>query len=106
MPRKDITPFSQAVYEATRLIPLGRVSTYGTIAKFLGKPRAARAVGNALHNNPFAPQVPCHRVVMSGGHLGGFAEGIKKKKKLLETEGVICKSGRVVNWSEIFFSFK
>lgn len=106
MAQKEITSFQQAVYNSTRMIPRGRVSTYGAIAKFLGKPRAARAVGNALHNNPFAPEVPCHRVVMSDGRLGGFAEGVKKKIEILKKEGVVCKDGRVVDWPDKFFPFR
>ncbi|MDD3939675.1 MAG: MGMT family protein [Patescibacteria group bacterium] len=106
MAQKEITSFQQAVYNSTRMIPRGRVSTYGAIAKFLGKPRAARAVGNALHNNPFAPEVPCHRVVMSDGRLGGFAEGVKKKIEILKKEGVVCRDGRVVDWPDKFFPFR
>ena len=106
MNKKKITPFSKAVYKVTRLIPRGRVSTYGEIAKFLKRPRAARAVGNALHNNPFAPEAPCHRAVLSNGHLGGFAGGAKRKIMLLKKEGMISKAGRIDNWSEVFFSFK
>ncbi|MDD4466749.1 MAG: MGMT family protein [Patescibacteria group bacterium] len=106
MPKKEPTPFSKEVYEAARLIPCGRVSTYGEIARFLKRPRTARAVGNALHNNPFAPEVPCHRVVLSNGHLGGFADGAKRKITLLKKEGVISKAGRIDNWPEVFFSFK
>lgn len=103
--KKQITPFCQAVYEVTSLIPLGRVTTYAAIARFLGKPRSARAVGNALHINPFAPKVPCHRVVKSDGRIGGFADGARRKITLLRREGVVCAKGRVLDWSQKYYSF-
>lgn len=61
--------FAERVYDAVKHIPQGRVATYGQIAEMIGSPGAARAVGNALHVNPFAPVVPCHRVVASDGSL-------------------------------------
>jgi methylated-DNA-[protein]-cysteine S-methyltransferase len=71
----------------------GKVSTYGELAKAIGKPKSARAVGGALKRNPFAPAVPCHRVVGANLSLTGFEgsrgdEKINKKKKMLEEEGV------------------
>lgn len=103
--KKQITPFCQEVYKATSLVPAGRVTSYGAIARFLGKPSSARAVGNALHTNPFAPKVPCHRVVKSDGSIGGFADGAKKKITLLRREGVICLNGHVQDWSKKYYSF-
>lgn len=79
---------TKSVYQITQQIPLGKVATYGQIAVMVGKPGAARAVGQALHKNPYAPVVPCHRVAASSGHLHGFASGLVPKKKLLEQEGV------------------
>ncbi|MBN1823994.1 MAG: MGMT family protein [Endomicrobiales bacterium] len=69
-------------------IPKGSTATYGQIARRVGKPGAARAVGQALKKNPFAPFVPCHRVVSSDGSLGGYSAkgGIKRKKQLLKKE--------------------
>ena len=75
------TIFQKAVWEATRKIPKGKVKTYAAIAKTIGRPKAVRAVGNALNKNPYVPAVPCHRVVKGDGSLGGFAGGEKKKKK-------------------------
>lgn len=69
-------------------IPEGEVRTYQEIARMVGSPRAARAVGNACNQNPFAPDVPCHRVVASNGKLGGYALGLNKKIALLKKEGV------------------
>src|SRR5215212_2671061 len=88
--------FNQKVWALTARIPRGEVTTYGQIAAALGAPGAARAVGNALNKNPYAPAVPCHRVVGSTGALTGFAGGLEKKRKLLAKEGVELKNGRVV----------
>ena len=77
---KSLTPFTRAVYELTCAIPRGRVSTYGALGVALGVGSgAAQAVGNALHTNPFAPNVPCHRVMKGGTipSLGGFM-GVKE----------------------------
>ncbi|HQP91506.1 MAG TPA: MGMT family protein [Candidatus Omnitrophota bacterium] len=82
----DITEFEKKVYEAVRLIPKGQTRSYKWVAEKIGRPKAARAVGNALNKNPFAPVVPCHRVIKSDGSLGGFNGGLKKKIKLLREE--------------------
>jgi methylated-DNA-[protein]-cysteine S-methyltransferase len=68
----SVTPFQNQVYEATKLIPKGKISTYKNIANYLQNPGASQAVGNALRNNPFAPIVPCHRVLPSSYKIGGF----------------------------------
>ena len=81
-----LTPFKQAVYRAVSQIPKGRTRSYQWVARRIGRPRAVRAVGNALHGNPFAPLVPCHRVVRSDGSLGGFAQGLEAKRRLLASE--------------------
>jgi methylated-DNA-[protein]-cysteine S-methyltransferase len=79
--------FNQKVWAMTARVPKGKVVTYADIAKALGT-SAYRAVGNALNRNPYAPAVPCHRVVGSDGSLTGFAGGIDMKKRLLTDEGV------------------
>ncbi|MFC1511400.1 MGMT family protein [Candidatus Margulisiibacteriota bacterium] len=84
-----ITQFEQKVYDIVGTIPEGQVRTYGWVARKIGNPKAARAVGNALNKNPFAPKVPCHRVVAADG-LGGFSRGLAAKRKLLRSEGVRC----------------
>lgn len=86
--------FNQKVWALCARVPRGKVTTYGEIAHKLGT-RAYRAVGNALHNNPYAPTVPCHRVVGSKGDLTGFASGLRKKQQLLEAEGIAVESGRL-----------
>lgn len=79
--------FNQKVWALTARIPKGRVVTYSDLARALGT-KAYRAVGNALNRNPYAPAVPCHRVVGSDGSLTGFALGIPTKRKMLAQEGV------------------
>lgn len=86
---RKISAFQKSVYQVVKTIPRGQVRTYGWVARRLGKPGAARAVGRALHRNPFAPKVPCHRVVAQNG-LGGFARGVKAKVQLLRSEGYQC----------------
>lgn len=76
------------VYDILLNIPEGKVSTYGDLARALGNPLASRQIGKILNNNPNPVKVPCHRVVMSNGKLGGYAFGISKKKELLQKEGV------------------
>ena len=83
-----ITPFQQKVYDFVRTIPKGQTVTYKQVAIKIGKPKAYRAVGNALNKNPFAPEVPCHRVIKSDGSIGGFASGSNKKLQLLKEEGI------------------
>lgn len=81
------TPFENAVYAITQKIPKGRTRSYRWVAEHLGDVGLARAVGNALHRNPYAPRVPCHRVIKSDGTLGGYAQGLSKKRALLAREG-------------------
>ncbi len=98
--------FAQAVYQALKKVPQGRVTTYSSLAKAIGRPRAARAVGNALNKNPYAPDVPCHRVVKSSGEVGGFAHGTKKKIKLLKSEGIKIRNNRILDFNLVFYKFK
>jgi methylated-DNA-[protein]-cysteine S-methyltransferase len=86
--------FYQKVWRACARIPRGEVRTYGWIARQLGSPRAARAVGRALAANPFAPQIPCHRVVGANGSLTGYSGkgGLKRKKRLLQREKALPPS--------------
>ena len=80
------TPFERAVWKATRAIPYGETRSYEWIAQRVGKPGAARAVGQALKCNPFPIIVPCHRVIGKDGSLTGFSCGIDVKKHLLDME--------------------
>ncbi|HET7718077.1 MAG TPA: methylated-DNA--[protein]-cysteine S-methyltransferase [Bauldia sp.] len=85
-----VPPFHRRVYTVARAIPPGQTLTYGEVATRLGDPGAARAVGRALGRNPFPIIVPCHRVIASGGRLGGFSAngGAATKRRILEIEGV------------------
>lgn len=102
----QLTVFEKKVYEKCKHIPKGRVSTYKELAKAAGYKGAQRAVGNAMHKNPFSPVVPCHRVVKSGGSIGGFGSGTKNKIKMLEKEGIEIKKGRIVNFSKVLIKNK
>jgi O-6-methylguanine DNA methyltransferase len=90
------TEFERAVLVATFKIPQGKISTYKLVAKKIGRPHAYRAVGNALHKNPLAPIVPCHRVIRSDGRFGGEKKGAESRRKLLEKEGIPIKNERVI----------
>lgn len=92
---KDKTEFERNVLVATFKIPKGKVSTYKRVAEKIGKPRAYRAVGNALHKNPLFPIVPCHRVVKSDGSFGGEKKAAEGRRKHLEQEGIPIENGRV-----------
>jgi len=87
------TPFQEKVYAITKSIPRGKTMTYGEIAKILHS--SPRAVGQALKRNPYAPIVPCHRVIHTDGRIGGYAgvRDSKKKIKLLKKEGIKIESG-------------
>jgi methylated-DNA-[protein]-cysteine S-methyltransferase len=80
--------FERRVLLADYQIPRGRVMTYGGLAAKAGVPGGARAVGNVMAGNPFPLVIPCHRVIRSGGSLGGFGGGLPMKRALLEMEGV------------------
>jgi len=80
------TGFAQKVYKAVLSIPLGEVRSYKWVAKKAGRPKAFRAVGRILKDNPWPIIIPCHRVVKSDNNLGGYSLGIDKKKRLLELE--------------------
>ena len=84
------TKFQLKVWEYLKKIPRGSVKTYSQVAKSIGKPLAVRAVANAIGKNPYAPRVPCHRVIRSDGSLGGYSGkgGVKTKKLLLKKEGI------------------
>ena len=86
---RDVPELARRVYRAARLISPGETLTYGEVARKIGSPGAARAVGRALGQNPFAIIVPCHRVLAAAGGSGGFSAhgGVRTKWKLLEIEG-------------------
>lgn len=85
------TPFQKKVWKTLLRIPYGKTKSYGEIARAVGNPGAARAVGSANGRNPVAIIVPCHRVIRSGGGLGGYSAGLSKKRVLLDLEGADCR---------------
>ncbi len=87
------TPFQLKVWNYLKKIPKGEVRTYLEVAKSIGKPKAFRAVANAIGKNPYPPKIPCHRVIKSDGSLGGYSGkgGINKKRRLLKLEKVFVK---------------
>lgn len=89
---RGLPSFHKRVYAVLAKIPYGQTRTYAWVAKSCGRPRAARAVGNALARNPFPLIVPCHRVIRSDGKLGGFAAGTEVKSALLNLEKAFHKS--------------
>jgi len=101
--------FEEKVWKLMERIPKGRVTTYGQIAKKLDT-KAYRAVGNACRKNPYAPGVPCHRVVRSDGSVGGFGgkisgKNVKEKIQRLREENVEVKNGKIANFKEVLFNF-
>jgi len=116
-----VTEFQQKVYSLCKKIPRGKVSTYGELARALGKKGVmSRAVGNALNKNPFGAWgrvgglscrrqdcfVPCHRVVKSDGTIGGFASGPEKKIYLLRKEGIEIKNRKIVGLKKRLYRYE
>jgi methylated-DNA-[protein]-cysteine S-methyltransferase len=83
------TPFQQDVWAALLAIPRGGTTSYAELARRLGRPQAARAIGAAVGRNPVSVVVPCHRVLGTGGGLTGYAGGLERKTALLELEGAV-----------------
>lgn len=101
--------FEERVWKFMEKIPKGKVTTYGLIARKLNT-NAYRAVGNACRENPYAPRVPCHRVVKSDGTIGGFGgktsgKTIEKKIQLLRKEGVEVRNRKIVDFEKVLFKF-
>lgn len=94
--------FYEKCYAVLRKVPKGKVTTYKEIAKALNS-KAYQSVGSAMHNNPYSPQVPCHRVVNSNGNLGGFAGGSKAKINMLKKEGVEVKDNKIIDFKKRLF---
>jgi O-6-methylguanine DNA methyltransferase len=88
--------FSLRVLSVVRRIPVGRVATYGDVAALAGRPRAARAVGNIMRTCK-RPDVPCHRVIASGGKVGGYGGSPALKRALLAAEGIVVQGARIKN---------
>ena len=98
------TKFEDKVYKLCKKVPKGKVTTYKEIGDKIGI-KGYRAVGMALNKNPFAPKVPCHRVVGSDGNLVGFASGLKKKAEMLRKEGINVKNNKIADFGKVLFKF-
>lgn len=96
--------FNERAWKLLTKVPKGKVTTYKILAEKLGT-KAYRAVGQAMNRNPYAPKVPCHRVVGSDGSLTGFASGLPNKIKILKKEGVLVKNGKIVDFEKKLFKF-
>jgi methylated-DNA-[protein]-cysteine S-methyltransferase len=89
--RRLIRGIARDVLSTTAKVPFGRTTTYGAVAQRIGRPRASRAVGNALGSNPIPIVIPCHRVLRAGGDVGGYAGGPERKRSLLRLEGALSQ---------------
>ena len=99
--------FAEKIYQVLRRVPRGKVTTYAWLARQINS-KAYRAVGSALSKNPYAPVVPCHRVVRSDGTIGGFmgtkdGSTVMKKKKMLEAEGIVFEGNRIKDFEKVLF---
>ncbi len=104
-----ITNFQSQVYNLLKQVPAGKVTTYKLLAQALNT-RAYQAIGTAMKNNPYAPEVPCHRVVKNDGTIGGFmgatsGKNIEKKRKMLMEEGIEFDGDRVVDFKKKSYEF-
>ncbi len=101
------TKFQQSVWNALKKIPKGKITTYSHIAKFIGNPKAVRAVGTAVGKNPEAPKIPCHRVVPQSGRIGKYSGpgGTATKIKLLKEEGISFNKDKVSELKQKLYTF-
>lgn len=90
------------VYEKLLKVPKGKVTTYSELAKAVGLKNGQRAIGRMMNKNPFPVIVPCHRVILSSGKVGGYAWGEKIKTNMLSKEGVKIKKGKILDKDKIF----
>ena len=101
--------FSERAYELLKKVPRGRVTTYKELAHALNT-KAYRAIGQAMRNNPYAPKVPCHRVVASDGSIGGFSgkksgKAIQEKIEMLKKEGIVFEKNKIKNFEKKIVRF-
>jgi len=106
MSETKATKLQKNVWEVLKLIPRGRVTSYSSIARYLDT-KATRAVASAVGKNPYAPKVPCHRVVLADGKIGNYSggDGVKTKIEYLAQEGVVVSNGKISDFDTIFWDF-
>jgi methylated-DNA-[protein]-cysteine S-methyltransferase len=95
----------QKVYKKLLDVPKGQITTYGDLAKAVGLKNGQRIIGKIMNKNPFPVIIPCHRVVMSTGKIGGYAYGEYVKTKMLNDEGIEIKNGNITNFDKRLFRF-
>ena len=95
----------QRIYKKLLEVPKGKVTTYGELSKAVGIKNGQRYVGNVMNKNPYPAIVPCHRVVMSTGKIGGYAYGEHIKTKMLNDEGIQIKDGKILDWENKIHRF-
>ncbi len=95
----------QKIYKKLLKVPKGQVTTYGELAKAVGLKNGQRAVGKIMNKNPYPVIVPCHRVVMSTGKIGGYAYGKHVKAKMLNDEGIEIRDGKIIDWEDRVYRF-
>lgn len=95
----------QEIYKKLLKVPKGQITTYGELAKAVGLKNGQRAVGKIMNKNPYPVIIPCHRVVMSDGKVGGYAYGEHIKAKMLNDEGIEIKDGKILDWENRVYRF-
>jgi methylated-DNA-[protein]-cysteine S-methyltransferase len=97
-----MTPLQEITYKFLKMVPRGRVTTYKALAQALHT-KGYRAIGQCMKYNPYAPEVPCHRVVASDGTIGGFNKGITEKIRMLRAEGIKITGKKIINFGQVLF---
>tara|TARA_B110000014_G_C19673861_1_gene353769 strand:- start:87 stop:386 length:300 start_codon:yes stop_codon:yes gene_type:complete len=95
----------EKIYQKLLEVPIGRVTTYGDLAKAINLKNGQRVVGQIMKKNPFPVIIPCHRVVKSDGNVGGYAYGIERKKHMLIKEGLKINNNKILNYKKSLFYF-
>ena len=95
----------QKIYKKLLEVPKGQITTYGELAKAVGLKNGQRSVGKIMNKNPYPVIIPCHRVVMSTGKIGGYAYGENIKTKMLSDEGIEIKNGKIMNLENSVYRF-
>ena len=95
----------QKIFKKLLEVPKGQITTYGELSKAVGMKNGQRAVGKIMNKNPYPVIIPCHRVVMSSGKIGGYAYGDHIKAKMLHDEGIEIKNGKIVDLEQKLYKF-
>ena len=95
----------QKVFKKLLEVPKGQITTYGELSKAVGLKNGQRVIGKIMNQNPYPVIIPCHRVVMSTGKIGGYAYGEHIKEKMLNDEGIEIKNGKILDWESKVYRF-